>query len=314
MSLGEFQLIEQISSQFSVPEGITGIGDDCAIIPQRNGRDSLISTDMLIDGTHFLLEEADAFRLGWKSAAVNISDIAAMGGKAVASFLSFALPKNLPQSWTEHFIAGYKELSDIFDCPLLGGDTTRSLDRLCISVTVLGEAESGLSKLRSSAQVGDLICTTGYLGDSAAGLDCILTHAENTPLSQALIERHYRPMPRIKEGMKLIQIEGVHAMMDISDGIGSDLRHILKASNKGAIIDCSKIPLSDEMREYCHSTGKNPLDFALSGGEDYELLFTISPEAEKSLCIKHFCIGNITEGEDIKWEGTDRDYMGFRHF
>lgn len=312
--LSEFQLIEQISSHFSVPEGVIGIGDDCAVIPQHSGIDSLISTDMLIDGTHFLIDEVDAFNLGWKSAAVNISDIAAMGGKAVASFLSFALPKNLPGNWTSRFIEGYKELSDRFDCPLLGGDTTRSLDRLCISVTVLGEAKSGLSKLRSSAQVGDIICTSGYLGDSAAGLDCILTHAEKTPLNEVLIERHYRPMPRIREGLQLAQIDGVHAMMDISDGVGSDLRHILKASGKGAVIDCHKLPLSEELLEYCHHTGRNPLEFALGGGEDYELLFTISPEAEKSLNIKHFCIGNITNGDDIKWEGTDRDFVGFRHF
>lgn len=312
--LGEFQLIEQISSQFTVPVGVTGIGDDCAIIPQHSGQDSLISTDMLIDGTHFLIEDADAYNLGWKSAAVNISDIAAMGGKAVASFLSFALPKNLPEDWTTRFISGYKELSDRFDCPLLGGDTTRSIDRLCISVTVLGQAKSGISKLRSSAQEGDLICTTGYLGDSAAGLDCILNHAECTPLNKILVERHYRPMPRIAEGLQLAQIEGVHAMMDISDGIGSDLRHILKASNKAAIIDCNSIPLSEELRQYCQLTNKNPLYFALSGGEDYELLFTISPEAEKALDIKHFCIGEITSGTEIKWIGADQDYMGFRHF
>ncbi|MBQ1937091.1 MAG: thiamine-phosphate kinase [Bacteroidales bacterium] len=312
--LGEFQLIQKISSQFSPAPGTTGIGDDCAVIPQKTGLDSLISTDMLIDGTHFLIEHVDPYQLGWKSAAVNISDIAAMGGKAVASFLSFALPKSLPEGWVERFINGYKDISDLFTCPLLGGDTTRSIDRLCISVTVLGQAASGKAKLRSSAQVGDLICTSGCIGDSAAGLDCILNKAESTPLTETLIKRHYLPMPRIQEGLALAQIDGVHAMMDISDGIGSDLRHILKASRKGAVIDCCKLPISDEVKQYCEQTGKNPLEFALSGGEDYELLFTISPEAEKSLEIKHFVIGEINSEEGIQWLGADKDYLGFRHF
>lgn len=312
--LGEFQLIQQISQQFSPAPGTTGIGDDCAVIPQQTGLDSLFSTDMLIEGTHFLLEHADPYRLGWKSAAVNLSDIAAMGGKAVASFLSFALPGDLPEGWVSQFISGYKDISELFQCPLMGGDTTRSLDRLCISVTVLGESKSGQAKLRSSAEEGDLICTSGFIGDSAAGLDCILSHTADTPLTEALIRRHYLPMPRIKEGLALAQIEGVHAMMDISDGIGSDLRHILKASQKGAVIDCRKLPISEETRQYCSLSGKDPLEFALSGGEDYELLFTISPDAEKDLTINHFVIGEIVRGEGVSWQGTDKDYLGFRHF
>lgn len=240
--LGEFGLIDVISSGFRAPEGVTGIGDDCAIIPQKNGRDTLVSTDMLVEGSHFLISDITPYRLGWKSAAVNISDIAAMGGRPVSTFLSFALPKGLDMEWMKEFMRGYRDISDLFGCPLLGGDTTSSPDRLCISVTVLGECPCGTAKRRGGAQEGDLICVSGPLGDSAGGLRVILDGAARDDDALALIERHYMPMPRVGQGLSLSSETGVHAMMDISDGIGSDLRHILRASGKGAEVDVSALP------------------------------------------------------------------------
>lgn len=311
--LGEFGLIEEIKQGIEVPQGYLGIGDDCAVMPQKSGMETLVSTDMLIEGTHFLMDNISAYRLGWKSAAVNISDIAAMGGRCTGSFLSFALPKGLGKEWTDEFFRGYKEISSLYGCPLLGGDTTSSPDRLCISVTVTGEAPAGKSVKRSNAAIGDLICVTGNLGDSGCGLKIILEGSGRDADAEKLIARHYLPMPRVKEGME-IAAAGASAMMDISDGIGSDLRHIIEASGVGAEIDTSMIPLSNELKSKCAEYGWDPLELAISGGEDYELLFTISEENAKKIDFNHFVIGKIISGDKIIWIGSERDYMGFRHF
>lgn len=311
--LGEFGLIEEIKQGIEVPQGYLGIGDDCAVMPQKSGMETLVSTDMLIEGTHFLMDDISAYRLGWKSAAVNISDIAAMGGRCTGSFLSFALPKGLSQEWTDEFFRGYKEISSLYGCPLLGGDTTYSPDRLCISVTVTGEAPAGKSVKRSNAAIGDLIYVTGNLGDAGCGLKIILEGSGRDADAEKLIARHYLPMPRVKEGME-IAAAGASAMMDISDGIGSDLRHIIEASGVGAEIDTSMIPLSNELKSKCAEYGWDPLELAISGGEDYELLFTISEENAKKIDFNHFVIGKIISGNKIIWRGSERDYMGFRHF
>lgn len=315
MDLGEFGLIDYIREQFDVPEGVLGIGDDCAVLPQVSGYETLVSTDMLMDGVHFLMNDVDPYSLGWKSAAVNISDIAGMGGKPVASFLSFALPKNLSDDFLRQFMRGYKDLSDRFSCPLLGGDTTSSLDRLCISVTVMGSCPQGQSRKRAAAQAGDIICTTGPVGDSGAGLNVILSGCARGALETELVRRHYRPMPRVEAGLALSAIPGVHAMMDISDGIGSDIRHILDESAKGAEIDTASLPLSSELREACTVHGWDPVHLALEGGEDYELLFTVSEKAYAAgLPVECHPIGRIVEGEGVKWLGSSEDYSGFHHF
>lgn len=313
-SLGEFGLIETIKSQFAVPQTITGIGDDCAIIPQQTGFDTLVSTDMLIEGTHFLLSDITPKQLGWKSVAVNLSDIAAMGGEMVGTFLSVALPKHIPVDWVEQFMLGYKEISDLYSIPLLGGDTTSSDGKLCINVAVLGKCPSKSAKKRSDAKVGDLVCVTGNLGDSAAGLKSILDSIERKDAVLHLIDRHYHPIPRVIEGITLRNCNGVHAMMDISDGIGSDLRHILQASHVGAEIDVNKIPNSQEMNCVCEQFGWNKYELATCGGEDYELLFTIDEDYCNQLNINYSVIGRIVEGDSLKWIGTEDDFVGFRHF
>ena len=175
--LGEFGLIRRIAEGIGVPAGVTGIGDDCAVLPQRDGRVTLVSTDMLMDGVHFILDEASPCELGWKSAAVNLSDVAAMGGKPVGTFLAFALPPGLGSAWVDAFMRGYKEISAVCGAPLLGGDTTGSKDRLCVCVTVLGECAAGAEVLRSGARPGDLVCVTGPLGDAAAGLQVVMLDA-----------------------------------------------------------------------------------------------------------------------------------------
>lgn len=319
MEKGEFGLIEWIRGQFRVPDGVLGIGDDCAVIPQHDGQETLVTTDMLVEGSHFLLEDIDPYSLGWKSAAVNLSDIAGMGGKPGGTFLSVALPKTLDDSFLEDFFRGYKDISDRAGCPLLGGDTTASPDRLCINVTVLGSCAAGRSRKRSAAKPGDLVCVTGPLGDSGAGLKLVLENVGRLPAGPAMAEdekvlrvRHYRPVPRIEEGMKLAETPGVNAMMDISDGIGSDLRHILEESGTGARVDVRSLPLSAELRTVCARRGWDPVALALEGGEDYELLFTCRPGT--AVPVPHTVIGEILAAPGLHWEGTDRDFKGFHHF
>lgn len=353
---GEFELIERIRSRFfgsledggspsdsdidagvrQLADGMVGIGDDCAVLPQTSGLDTLVTTDLLIEDRHFLLSDVTPEQLGWKSAAVNISDIAAMGGRPTGSFLSIAIPKRLSPEWIERFVAGFRDLSGRFSVPLLGGDTSASPDKLFINVTLLGECRKGSELLRSSALPGDLICVTGPLGDAAAGLKLILERAESaggcagraaSGAEQTLIRRHYCPMPRVAEGMALAAIPGVHAAMDISDGIASDLRHILKASRVRARVDLSAVPLSPEMREICALRAWDALELAVGGGEDYELLFTVAPDSleqvRAALGGRVYPVGEIlTENEsaaggvaDIEWEGgSHADYQGFTHF
>ena len=274
--------------------------------------ETLVSTDMLLEGTHFLRDDIPARLLGWKSAAVNFSDIAAMGGRPAGSFLSLGLPKGLDSDWTDAFLAGYKECSDFCGAPLLGGDTTTSQDGIAINVTVIGQCERGRSRKRGDAVPGDLICVTGPLGDSAAGLQVILQGARGPEAAETLVQRHYRPVPRIREGLALAATPGVHAMMDISDGVASDLRHILKASDVGATVRTQDVPLSAEMRQVCAQQGWDAVSLALSGGEDYELLFTMAPGTEPS--VPYYVIGRITEQKTLVWEGSSQDFMGFRHF
>lgn len=312
--LGEFGLIGRIREEFPAPDGVLGIGDDCAVIPQSTGNDTLVSTDMLVEGSHFLLEDITPYQLGWKCAAVNFSDIAAMGGRPVGSFLSVALPKNLPDGWMDEFLRGYKEISQKYGFPLLGGDTTSSPDRLCINVTVLGSNPSGRSKMRSGAKAGDLICVTGLLGDAAAGLQVILSKAKRDDDAKYLVEKHYMPSPKMEEGASLAGIDGVHAMADISDGVASDLRHILDESGVGAEVDVAKLPVSEQMTRWCKNNWTDPVKMALSGGEDYELLFTVDPSKAYAIKFPYHVIGRIVAGNDIKWVGTDKEFSGFSHF
>lgn len=315
--LGEFGLIDRIRKMTSVPDpSWVGIGDDCAVIPlspETGGApasDLLVSTDMLVEGTHFLMEDISPRQLGWKSAAVNISDIAAMGGKPIATFLSLALPKTLPEQWMQEFMEGYNEISEKYGAALLGGDTTCSPDRICINVAVLGTCPRGKARLRSAARPGDLVCVTGTLGDSAAGLRLILGGQKGA--APRLMDRHYTPTPRVEEGLALSCLPGVHAMMDISDGVGSDLRHILDESGVGARIDTGKLPISKELQALCSEKGWDPRELALCGGEDYELLFTMDPQETPD--IPYTVIGEITANPTVTWEGGSRDYMGYKHF
>ena len=318
---GEFDLIAGISARFEAPAGVAGIGDDCAVIPQRDGLDTLVTTDLLIEDRHFLLGDITPEQLGWKSAAVNISDIAAMGGTPSSAFLSIALPPRIGPEWVDGFITGFKAIADRYGVPLLGGDTSASPDKLFINVVVLGSCAHGAARKRSDALPGDLVCVTGTLGDSAAGLRLVLERQKGSiagiPLAEQefLLNRHYLPEPRVQEGLLLAATPGVHAMMDLSDGMASDLRHILKASGVGADIGMAALPLSHQLQAVCASRGWDAADLAVSGGEDYELLFTMAPATLVPATVPYTVVGRITEVPGLRWHGGSRDdYQGFTHF
>ena len=314
---GEFGFIDFIRSHFPDHDGTIGIGDDCAVMPSGEG-ELLFSTDLLMEGVHFLRNESSPEDVGWKAAAVNLSDIAAMGGTPVATFLSIALPKDAQGEWAERFIKGYTDISRQYDVPLLGGDTTSSLRDIAVNVGVLGRCPSGRRLMRNGAKVGETIYVTGPLGDSAGGLQAILKGIERTEDVTRLICRHKRPIPRIEAGRILMESGKAGAMMDISDGIGSDLRHIMKASGVGAVIDLERLPLSPELVSVCKEQGWDIYEMATSGGEDFELMFTAPAGLENELDIAVYPIGKIVPGNELSWrfsnEPLDRDFDGYKHF
>lgn len=309
--IGEFELIDKIRAGVSLPDGYLGIGDDCAQLPERDAFRSLVSTDMLLEDVHFL-RKVQAGCTGWKAAVANISDIAACGGTPKGIFLSLALPKDLEDSWVMDFLKGFGDACNRYGFPVLGGDTCESAGKICISVTVIGQCPNGVAVTRAGALPGDEICVTGCLGDSAAGLELLLQSAARVDYDNYFIDRHLRPQPRLAEGLALARSGQVHAMMDISDGIGSDLRHILKESNCGAIVDTARIPVSDALRSLCGSDSGRMLDYAISGGEDYELLFVKSKGAV--VPVSHTVIGTVVSGSTLEWKGTDRNFKGYNHF
>ena len=314
---GEFGFIDFIRSHFPDHDGTIGIGDDCAVMPTGEG-ELLFSTDLLMEGVHFLRNESSPEDVGWKAAAVNLSDIAAMGGTPVATFLSIALPKDAQGEWAERFIEGYTDISRQYDVPLLGGDTTSSLRDIAVNVGILGRCPSGRRLMRNGAKVGETIYVTGPLGDSAGGLQAILKGIERTEDVTRLICRHKRPIPRIEAGRILMESGKAGAMMDISDGIGSDLRHIMKASGVGAVIDLERLPLSPELVSVCKEQGWDIYEMATSGGEDFELMFTAPAGLENELDIAVYPIGKIVPGNELSWrlsnEPMDRDFDGYKHF
>jgi thiamine-monophosphate kinase len=280
---GEDPFIEYISKQFPSRGNLIGIGDDSAVIPKENGSAWLITTDALVEGVHFLRDQIAAKDLGYKTVAVNVSDIVAMGGAPQYAFLSIALPKNMDCSWAQLVIDGIREACIKWDILLLGGDTVGSQRDIFINLTLIGSALQSKIKYRNQAQSGDVICVSEYLGDSAGGLKALQTGVVKTVEIQRLIDIHFRPEPIPEQGMWLASHHEVHAMMDISDGLVCDLRRLLKSSQKGAIIEIDQVPISSTLSKVSREQSWDALELALVGGEDYCLLLTVAPQAFESL-------------------------------
>lgn len=327
--IGEFGFIERFKPWFGglVQGEQMGIGDDCAIIPSNEMEDWLVTTDMLMEEVHFLRGTILPEQLGFKSLAVSLSDIAAMGGTPVGSFLSIAIPVDVEVEYLDCFMQGYHRLSEKYNTPLLGGDTTRSLKHLTINVCVIGKCPKGKARKRNMAQVGDIICVTGNLGDSAGGLQVLIDKLPLTEENNYLLLKHYLPEPQLKEGAFLANRDEVHAMMDISDGIASDLRHILKASGVAAQIQLEQLPVSKQLIALANNHKINATELAVGGGEDYELLITVAKENIETIQEQFLAefgkpliqIGTITIGTpEIIWYKNDNQGQlskkGFNHF
>ncbi len=308
--LGEFGLIEQIRKTASrrSKRAPIGIGDDAAALFVSPSATLLATTDMLLEGVHFDLATTGLFSLGWKSAAVNLSDIAAMGGAPRFCLTALGIPPSLTVEDVREFYRGVNACLKKFGAVLVGGDTCRSRTGLVISVSVLGEMEQKRVITRSGARPGDRIFVTGTLGDSAAGLELLRTGAGSQKSgARRLIEKHLRPVPRVAEGRKLAKAGVASAMIDVSDGLSSDLGHICEQSRVGAEIFAERIPLSTSVMSL--KTLERPaLAYALSGGEDYELLFTVpldTLQKFRSLRLDASEIGVITRGRAATIIGGD---------
>lgn len=289
--------------------GFEPIGDDCTVLSM--GDEALVmTTDMLIEDVHFLRFASLAEEVGHKSLMVNISDVAAMGAKPVATLLSIALPESAQGEWAERFMRGYHEASQREGVALVGGDTTASKDKIAINVVAIGRAPMKNIKRRSEAKVGDVVAVTGKLGTSSKGLVDIMFGDLNT----AAAKHHRLGQARTAEGAWLGARSEVHAMMDISDGIASDIKHIMELSKVGAEIHIDKIPTDYDIR------------FATTGGEDYELLLTVAPDRFDEVASALLnatgttltAIGRITEGDTLTWlengKKSELELKGFTHF
>lgn len=280
--LGEFGFIAWLAKSLgqSLPQNITGIGDDCAVLPWKGDQKLLVTTDLLLDGVHFLKDKIAARDLGYKSLAVNLSDVAAMGGRPRWAFLSLALPAETEISWAEDFFSGWKSLSQKAEIKLLGGDTTRTTGAMVINVTLLGKAEEKYIKFRSGAKPGDIVAVTGQLGSSEGGLRLLLRSEFKNLCGQDekfLLRHHFQPQPQLPEGFFLAHQPEVGAMMDVSDGLDSDLRRIMERSGCGAEVYLEKLPVAPALKRCCRKYGWNQEEVAAAGGEDYCLLITVRP-------------------------------------
>ena len=316
--IGEFGFIDRISRGCLIRPGsiLKAIGDDAAAFKTEANRLTLVTTDLLVERVHFLREATSGFNLGYKALAVNLSDIAAMGGTAREAFVSIAIPEDCSLKYLDDLYDGMKRLAAEFDVNILGGDTTSSKTDLIINVAVTGSVKESQILLRSTAQVGDIIFSTGYLGDSRAGLHLILnkTPADSFALKE-LFNAHILPKPYLREGVFLATCPDVHAAIDVSDGLSSDLGHILAESQVGARLYDHQIPISPHLLMFSSRFGFDPVEFALAGGEDYTLLCTVAADSADQIARDYhgefnqslYAIGEITDTkrlELVKGDGS----------
>ena len=304
-STGEFDLISRLT-EFSAAGNsknrtsvLTGIGDDTAVVSTPSGQ-LLLTTDAIVDGIHFTSADERWYDIGWKCAVSNLSDIAAMGGVPDHALVTLGVPQGVSEETYADFYAGMNEAFEKFGGIIVGGDVVSS-PTMFVNLALTGHP--GLNSggdpawlLRSAAQIGDLLCVSGPLGGSAGGLEVLLS-GDTNPSGQILINRHFRPTPRIELGNLLVG-SGIKCAMDVSDGLIGDAEKIAMASSVGITIEMSEIPLPAEL---IFMFGTSAIDLAMSGGEDYELIFT-APETiikqlqqvdAASVCV----IGRVTDGD-----------------
>ncbi|AQS39226.1 thiamine-phosphate kinase [Shewanella psychrophila] len=316
----EFQLIEHFFNRRAQTRRDVelGIGDDCALVQVAPNKSIAISCDTLVENVHFY-PDIPPQALGYKSLAVNLSDLASMGAEPAWMTLALTLP-DVDETWLEQFSAGLFDAAEYYGVSLIGGDTTRG--PRSISITINGLVPAGTALTRGGAKNGDWIYVTGTLGDSALGLDVIRGNRQvDTEYNEYLINRHYYPTPRVLAGQSLRNLAS--SAIDLSDGLASDILHVLKRSEVGAVIDVELLPLSQAVKDSVPE--QEALSYALSGGEDYELLFTV-PEAQKGAletalahaCVEFTQVGQVTSDKQLRLirngEPFNLTNISFEHF
>ncbi len=289
----EFELIARLTSDLASREDVKlGVGDDCAMLDFGGDQLLLATCDSQVEGVHFTLQTASPEQIGRKALAINLSDIAAMGGTPRFALVSLLIPSHLSLEILAEMYAGLQQEAKRFATIIVGGNIARagrigSASPLTIDITLLGSVMRDHAITRSGAHPGDMLCVTGYLGDSAAGLFTLLHPERMYSLASRdqVCTAHRTPRARIAEGHILSQF-GPHiitAMLDISDGLSGDLAHLCERSQVGARVELARLPLSPAIHTIAHETGQDPWHWALHGGEDYELLFTVAQGYEQQV-------------------------------
>lgn len=334
--IGEEEIVKGLAEKFRArhPRLVKAIGDDTSVTLQKGGLALLATTDSLIEDTHFRLSYTPPYYLGRKALSISISDIAAMGGCALFFLVSIAMPPDTEKSFLDEIYRGIGECAKENGVIIIGGNTAKA-DKVMISTTVLGEAAEDKVIYRSGARINDIIYVTGTLGDSALGLEILnregLRAIKEGPYKKA-VRKHLDPDPRIEAGGTLAGTRLTRAMMDISDGLALDLKRLCRESEVGATIELKRLPLSGDVKKFLNESRtprKDLIKLALTGGEDYELLFT-SPErnagklalVSKRLGLQITPVGKITSKRGVDLTRViDEDgktvpveHPGFEHF
>ncbi len=311
MKTSELDLIRKLRGGVSAPQSqngiVLGIGDDAALFAPRKGYETILTCDWFLEGTHFLRDKHPADAVGWKCLARAVSDVAAMGGEPRCFLLSLTLPEALTGRWLDEFLGGLRRAARGFGCPLAGGDTTQRRE-VCINVTVVGEIRAGRAVLRSGARAGDTVFVSGRLGEAEMGLR-LLRRAGRVNRKDALLKKHLYPEPRLVLGRWLAKHRLASAMMDLSDGLSTDLPRLCAASGVGACVEAARIPAGSESAQ-SGARRFDALHLALNGGDDYELLFTVRPAKARQLPrafggIALTSIGKITRGRSLTLLASD---------
>lgn len=324
--LGEFELIDLIAHHQPAEHGrlLKGIGDDCAVIAGDGDSVTLVTVDTMVEGAHFDVRTSTPEGIGAKLLAVNLSDVAAMGGSPEEAFLAISVSPEYDADVIERMISGLQAYAARFGVQLAGGDTTSTSGPLVLTLTLVGSCRRGEVVYRSGAKPGDSVYVTGTPGDSGAGL--LLSQGARAELTREhrtyLFRRHHRPEPRVSAGRKLASEGVATAMIDVSDGLAADLRHICQQSKVDVLIDPARLPISDALSAFCAASGLDPVEMALSSGEDYELAFT-APSRDFCTDWDAECrltyIGKVLPGTGHTRIGSEKENeiyakAGFDHF
>ncbi len=279
---GEFNLIDRIRKILPVSGNkdlLVDIGDDTAVVRIDRRRALLLTCDIQVEGRHFLFDRTTPYRVGRRSMAVNLSDIASMGGKPTYGLVSLGLPADLPVESFDRLFEGMRDEMAEHGAYVIGGNLARTKEELVVDVTLVGEVDASLVLTRHRSRPGDRIFVTGTLGASAAGMEALKAFGRKVPRKYAeLVKRHVQPVPRVEMGQRIAGSRIASGMIDLSDGVAGDLYHICEKSGVGAEIHAACLPLPERIGEIAEISGRSVLDLALHNGEDYELLFTVPPD------------------------------------